>query len=320
MSSILGSKIVVTGGCGFIGSHLVSELARRGAKQIVILDSLRYGKRENLQDGLPVQVIQHELGFGEHDELDRALAGADALFHLAAEKHNQSKDDPTRVLRSNVEGTAALYAAAGRAGVKKVVFSSSLYAYGRLSGPPMQENETPMPRTVYGTSKLAGEHLLGFFGREYGFEYVTLRYFFVYGPRQFAGTGYKSVIVKSIERLLLGQPAIVFGDGEQCLDYVFVDDAVDATCRALEARVSGELLNVGSGVGTSVRSLVETITRLVGGPAPETGPADWTQGSNRVGDVRRIADVLGWKATTPLETGLFQTLSWVRDPRARRDV
>lgn len=312
MPSIEGSSIAVTGGCGFIGSHLVSELSRRGAKRIVILDSLRYGKRENLPEGLPVEVIQHELGFGDVTELERALAGVDSLFHLAAEKHNQSKDDPTRVLRSNVEGTAALFGAAARAGVKKVVFSSSLYAYGRLSGPPMSESETPFPRTVYGTSKLTGEHLLAFFGREYGFDHVTLRYFFVHGPRQFAGTGYKSVIVKSFERLLAGQPAIVFGDGQQSLDYVYVDDVVDATCRALESAISGEVLNVGSGVATSVTSLVDTITRLAGGPPPELGPADWTHGSHRVGDVRRIAELLGWRATTSLESGLEKTLSWIR--------
>jgi UDP-glucose 4-epimerase len=303
----------VTGGCGFIGSHLVRELATRGAARIVIVDSLRYGKRENLPPELSVEVLQHELGFGDPSELERALEGVDYLFHLAAEKHNQSKDAPTRVLRSNVEGTAALYAAAGRAGVKKVVFSSSLYAYGRLSGKAMLESEVPTPRTVYGVSKLAGEHLLGFFGREHGFEHVSLRYFFVYGSRQFAGTGYKSVIVKSFERLLAGQPAQIFGDGAQALDYVYVDDAVEATCRALEAPVSGELFNVGSGVAVSVRELVELITRLAGGPQPTFAPADWTAGTSRVGDGTHTTEVLGWKASTSLEEGLKRTLEWIRE-------
>jgi UDP-glucose 4-epimerase len=313
MTSIQGASVAVTGGCGFIGSHLCAELARRGASRIVVLDSLRYGKRENLPSGLPVEVIEHELGFGDRGALERSLEGVDFLFHLAAEKHNQSKDDPTRVLRSNVEGTAALYASAGKSGVKKVVFSSSLYAYGRLTGPPMVETETPFPRTVYGTSKLAGEHLLAFFAREWGFEHATLRYFFIYGPRQFAGTGYKSVIVKSFERLLAGQPAQIFGDGAQALDYVYVDDAVDATCRVLEAPVSGEVLNVGSGVAVSVRELVELITHIAGGkPPPELAPADWTHGSFRVGDPSRIAERIGWKATTSLEVGLSRTLDWIR--------
>jgi UDP-glucose 4-epimerase len=312
VSKIQNQTIAVTGGCGFIGSHLVAELAKRGAKRIVVIDSLRYGKRENLPRGVSVEIVQHELGFGERSELEHALSGVDALFHLAAEKHNQSKDDPTRVLRSNVEGTAALYGAAARAGVKKVVFSSSLYAYGRLSGPPMSETETPFPRTVYGVSKLTGEHLLAFFARELGFEHVTLRYFFVYGPRQFAGTGYKSVIVKSFERILAGQPAVIYGDGSQSLDYVYVDDAVDATCRVLEAPVSGQLFNVGSGVATSVKDLVGRITRIANGPAPEHGPADWTAGSQRVGEVERIANAVGWHATTSLDEGLEKTLAWIR--------
>jgi nucleoside-diphosphate-sugar epimerase len=310
---IRDSSIAVTGGCGFIGSHLVAELARRGARRIVVIDSLRYGKRENLPADVPVEIVQHELGFGDVAELLRALGGVDQLFHLAAEKHNQSKDDPSRVLRSNVEGTATLYTAAARAGVKKIVFSSSLYAYGRLDGPPMLESEIPLPRTVYGISKLTGEHLLAFFGREHGLEHVTLRYFFVYGPRQFAGTGYKSVIVKSFERLIRGEPAVIFGDGLQSLDYVYVDDAVDATCRAMEAPISGELLNVGSGVATRVGDLVALITRVAGGaPAPEHGPPDWTAGSHRVGDVARIQSVLGWKAQTSLEEGLRNTMEWIR--------
>jgi UDP-glucose 4-epimerase len=310
--SFAGATVVVTGGCGFIGSHLVSALAARGARRIVVVDSLRYGKPENLPEAVPVEVVKHDLGFDEESELERALTGADFLFHLAAEKHNQSKDAPTRVLRSNVEGTAALFLAAGRAGVKKVLFTSSLYAYGRLTGPPMVEAETPRPSTVYGISKLTGEHLLWFFAGHYGFDAVTLRYFFVYGPRQFAGTGYKSVIVKSLERLREGQSPVVYGDGKQALDYVYVDDAVEATCRAVEAPVTGLTLNVGSGVATTVGALVERMVRVAGADvAIEHGPADWTAGSSRVGDVRAIERVLGWRASTSLEAGLAATREWL---------
>lgn len=307
-----GATVVVTGGCGFIGSHLVSALGARGARRIVVIDSLRYGKPENLPPGVPVEVVKHDLGFGEVAELERACAGADYLFHLAAEKHNQSKDDPTRVLRANVEGTAALFQAACQAKVKKILFTSSLYAYGRLAGPPMVESETPLPSTVYGISKLTGEHLLAFFGKQYGVDFVSLRYFFVYGPRQFAGTGYKSVIVKSFERLREGASPVVYGDGLQALDYVYVDDAVEATCRALESPLSGELLNVGSGVATSVKDLVDLMVEVSGRQVPvERGPADWTAGSNRAGNVEKIAKLLGWRATTSLERGLGATLAWL---------
>ncbi|MBK7579611.1 MAG: NAD-dependent epimerase/dehydratase family protein [Myxococcales bacterium] len=309
-----GSTVVVTGGCGFIGSHLVGALARRGAKRVVVIDSLRYGKRENLPAGVDVEVVQHDLGFGDEAELERACAGADYLFHLAAEKHNQSKDAPTRVLRANVEGTAALFQAAGRAGVKKVLLTSSLYAYGRLAGPPMVESETPNPSTVYGISKLTGEHLLSFFAKQHGMDAVTLRYFFVYGPRQFAGTGYKSVIVKSFEHLRAGRAPVIYGDGLQALDYVYVDDAVEATLCALEAPLSGELFNVGSGVATSVKDLIELMVRVSGqARVPESAPADWTHGSSRAGNVDKIAKLLGWRATTSLEQGLAATHAWLAE-------
>lgn len=310
--SIDGATVVVTGGCGFIGSHLVSALAARGARRIVVIDSLRYGRPENLAPGLPVEVVRHDLGFGEAEQLERACAGADFLFHLAAEKHNQSKDAPTRVLRANVEGTAALLDAACRGGVRKIVFTSSLYAYGRLSGPPMIESEYPHPSTVYGISKLTGEHLTAFFARQHAVDWINLRYFFVYGPRQFAGTGYKSVIVKTLERLRDGGSPIVNGDGLQALDYIYVDDAVEATCRALEAPISGEIFNVGSGVATAVRELVASMVRVSGRDAPvEVGPADWTHGSSRVGNVEKIASLLGFRPRTSLEAGLGATLSWI---------
>lgn len=309
---IEGSTVVVSGGCGFIGSHLVSALAARGARRIVVIDSLRYGKPENLEAGLPVEVVKHDLGFGDLAELERACAGADYLFHLAAEKHNQSKDDPTRVLRANVEGTAALLGAACRGGVKKLLFTSSLYAYGRLSGPPMVETEHPHPSTVYGISKLTGEHLTEFFARQHRIDWVNLRYFFVYGPRQFAGTGYKSVIVKSLERLLAGQSPIVNGDGQQALDYIYVGDAVEATCRALESPISGGLYNVGSGVATSVRDLIALMIRVSGKTVGvEAGPADFTAGSCRVGNVEEIHARLGFRAATSLEQGLTATLRWL---------
>jgi UDP-glucose 4-epimerase len=314
--TISGKSVVVTGGCGFIGSHLVRALFARGARRIVVLDSLRYGKRENLPAGVPIELFQHDLGFGSEQVLDQALAGADYLLHLAAEKHNQSKDAPTRVLRANVEGTAALFQAACRAGVKKILFTSSLYAYGRVAGGPMAESETPEPSTVYGISKLTGEHLLAFFARQHGIDFVTLRYFFVYGPRQFAGTGYKSVIVKSFERLLAGQAPIVVGDGQQALDYVYVEDAVEATCRALEADTSGELFNVGSGVPTKVSDLIATMVRLSGRTvAVESAPPDWTHGSWRVASTDKIARRLGWRASTGLEEGLGKTLAWLEENR-----
>src|SRR5262245_35337931 len=146
-AELRGARVLVTGGCGFIGSHLCRALCGRGA-HVVSLDSLRYGTVENLRD-CDIELVRHTLGQEDPAALTRALRGVDYVFHLAAEKHNQSREEPRAVLRTNVEGTHALLCAAAAAGVRKLVFASSLYVYGRLSGPPMRETEPERPRTVY---------------------------------------------------------------------------------------------------------------------------------------------------------------------------
>ncbi len=307
------STVMVTGGCGFIGSHLVRHLVERSVKRVVIIDSLRYGDPGNLgAASSAVEIVKHQIGIDTPEPLHEAMKGVDYLFHLAAEKHNQSKDSPITVLRSNVEGMHTLLASAAAEGVKKVVFSSSLYAYGRMNGAPFVETEVPHPNTVYGISKLTGEHLLAHFALKQGLAYNALRYLFVYGPRQFAGMGYKSVIVKNCERLLADQSPIIFGDGKQTLDYVFVDDVVDATVRALETEVSGEVINIGSGIATPVARLIETLISVSKKSIrPSFEPADWTHGSFRVGNVEKVKKVLGWSASTSLEEGLRRTYDWI---------
>lgn len=314
---VAGSAIMVTGGCGFIGSHLVGQLLERRAERIVVIDSLRYGDPANLgEHSAAVEVVRHRLGTDDPAVLRDKLRGVRYLFHLAAEKHSQTRDSPMDVLRSNVDGTYALFDAAARCGVERIVFTSSLYAYGRMQGPPFVEDELPQPRTVYGISKLCGEHLLGHLRAEHGMRYNVLRYLFVYGPRQYAGMGYKSVIVKNFERLLDGEPPTVYGDGMQALDYIFVDDAVEATIRALEAEVSDEIFNVGSGHPTTVNALVDLMGAVAARPLPKRyEPADWTAGSARVGDVSKARRLLGWTPRTALADGLARTFQWIAERR-----
>ncbi|HQK18433.1 MAG TPA: NAD-dependent epimerase/dehydratase family protein [Polyangiaceae bacterium] len=307
--------VAVSGGAGFIGSHLVRSLVAEGARKVIILDSLRYGDPSNLAGlGAKVELVPFTLGTDDPGRLPDLLAGVSGLFHLVAEKHNQSKDEPSRVLRANVEGTQQLFEAAARVGVSRIVFASSLYAYGRMSGPPFQENELPAPCTVYGVTKLAGEHLLRTAAQQHGFHWNVVRYMFVYGPRQFAGMGYKSVIVRNFERMLRGEPVVVYGDGNQTLDYVFVDDAVAATLDMFWSETSGEVFNIGSGQGITVSRLLQTMQDVGGDRRPmKQGPADWTAGSCRVADISKAREQLGWRPTTGLREGLERTFQFLRD-------
>jgi UDP-glucose 4-epimerase len=313
-TSIAGQHALVTGGAGFIGSHLVDALLAGGARRVTIVDSMGFANEHHA--GLArerVEVIKHRLGADPFEQLVPALVGVDLLFHLAAEKHNQSRETPEQLLASNVTGTYALFDAAGRAGVKKLVFSSSLYAYGRVAGPPLVETELSPPWSLYGISKLAGEHLAGHARREHGLRSLSLRYFFTYGPRQFPGTGYKSVIVSNFERLRRDEAPLVLGDGEQALDYVYVDDVVDATIAAMELPLDGEVINIGSGEPTTINKLTRAMLEVSGSELPPVhGAADWTAGSSRVADVTKARRLLGWRPTVSLREGLRRTYDWVK--------
>jgi len=305
----------VTGGCGFIGSHLVRRLCGDGARSVVVIDKMKYGPAPDLP--AQAQVVPFTLGADEGRGLVRHLEGVEAIVHLAAEKHSQERPDPELVLSSNVAGTQALLWAAAHAGVRRVIFASSVYVYGRLHGPPMVETELPQPRTVYGVSKLAGEHLTAAAAAEFRLQWMALRYFFVYGPGQHRGTGYRSVIAKNAERLRAGQRPTVRGDGRQELDYVYIDDVVEATLLALLSPLSGETVNVGSGQATPVARLLDALAAAAGaGAEKETLPADWTAGTSRVASITAAERVLRWRPRTSLADGLARTYAWLREKAA----
>jgi UDP-glucose 4-epimerase len=162
-------------------------------------------------------------------------------------------------------------------------------------------------------TKLAGEHLLSHTSKEFGIPFSTLRYLFVYGPKQFAGMGYKSVIVKNFERLLRGERPIIFGDGNQVLDYIYVEDAVEATIRAMEVDTEGAVINVGRGEEVSVANLVKTMCEILGHDfSPIYESADWTAGTRRVGEISRMRALLNWKPRTSLIEGLSGTVNWMK--------
>jgi len=306
---------VVTGGAGFIGSHLAGGLLRSGARRIVLIDNLRTGAWSNAPADPRIEQVTADLASLSQDDFGEILRGSDYLFHLAAEKHNQAIDIPQRVLDVNVNATFRLFAAAAGS-VRKVVFTSSLYAYGRMTLPPMRETDPPQPATVYGISKLTGEHLLRHFALTLGLRSTALRLFFVYGPQQFAGSGYKSVIVTNFERILRGERPVIFGDGDQALDYVYVDDVVRALIASAGDRADGEVINVGSGTAVSVNKLTDAMLEVAHSSLrPVHAAPDATSGTHRVCDNEKARTMLEWSPAVPLRDGLVRVYDWMRQAR-----
>jgi UDP-glucose 4-epimerase len=308
--------LLVTGAAGFIGGRLLSTLARLEPARIVALDRQPLGANPFL-DHHADNLVETRLALGDAaaDALDRALEGVDAVFHLAAVKYRAQGEPMVDIVRSNILGTAAVLDACTRAAVPKLVFASSLFAYGRERGAPFDEDEPARPTTLYGHSKRVGEELCSLASTRAPVPRVTvLRYMFVYGPSQTPKHGYPSVIPKNFLRMLRGESPVIYGDGAQVLDYVFIDDAITATLHALRPEADGRVYNLGSGTGTSIRALIDLMREHAGfaGP-PEFGPADATAGTVRVARIARIHADLGWAPTTPLRDGLAQTLASIRE-------
>ena len=296
-------RIVVTGAAGFIGSHLCRRVKQTIGAEIVAVDSLRSGDWMRTPSGL-VQ-LQRDIANIDFSEWTEVLGGVDVLFHLAAEKYNSSKSSPEQLLRTNVLATERLFRAAALSNVKRVVFTSSLYAYGSMGPRKMLETDLPRPHTLYGASKVMGEHLLHSIDKEYGLSWNVARLFFIYGSGQFAEGGYKSVIVKNFERIARGESPVIFGDGKQSLDYVHIDDCIDALLELAYSPQSRKMLNVASGRGISVLSLTKKMLRIANSDLNISfGPSDWTAGSRRVGDPGLIERSVGWRAKKSLDSGL----------------
>ncbi len=316
MSRIRDKVVLVTGGCGFIGHHLIRHLLTLGPRKVLAVDDLSTGHTTSLPEDERVEFINADFSQAGA-ELVTAMAGTDCLFHLAAVKHRQTLDRPERCLEVNVTGTKRLFALAAEHQVEKIVYSSSLYAHGSWSAPAMSEHDLPAPNTIYGITKLAGEHLLAWFHKQTGRPYVALRYFFAYGPGQYHGLGYPSVIYKNFERMLKGEAPVVFGDGEQVLDYIFVGDLVRGTVMAMESDLGPELFHLGSGQATTVNALTGLMREIAQGPEPTYGEADPTHGSYRVANTTRAREQLGFEPQVDLKTGLEQTYRWMANRKSK---
>jgi UDP-glucose 4-epimerase len=306
---------LVTGGAGFIGSHVVEALMARG-RRVRVLDNFTTGLRSNL-DGVSPALEILEADLDDAAAVARAMAGVSVVYHLGALASVQrSVENPMATHAACATGTLNVLDAARRCGVRRVVYAASSSAYGGLSSPTGQREEVPLhPLSPYAAAKLAGELYAEAFTATYGLETVRVRFFNIFGPRQRADSPYSGVIALFIAALTAGRTPVVYGDGLQSRDFTYVANAVQALLKAAEAPgVSGKVYNVGTGQSITVLELVQTLNRLLGTQiVPRHAPP-------RVGDVRYSqADItqtrrdLGYAPAVDFEEGLRYTLRWYRE-------
>jgi nucleoside-diphosphate-sugar epimerase len=306
--------VLVTGGAGFIGSHLVDALVERGA-QVRVLDNFVTGRAENLAAvSGRIEIVEGDIR--DADSCRAACHERRFVFHQAAlGSVPRSLEDPATSLAVNVQGSVNLFAAARRAGVERIVYASSSSVYGDSRILPRREGEEGEPLSPYALSKSMGEQIAGVFGRCYGLESVGLRYFNVYGPRQDPGGPYAAVIPRFFRARLTGELPVIHGDGTQSRDFTYVGDAVAANLLALAAETAdGSAFNVANGRRTTLLELDRRIADLTGGGPPAS------HGPQRPGDVKHAeADLaaasrrLAYRATVDLTTGLERALGYYQE-------
>ncbi len=312
-------RYLVTGGAGFIGSNTVEELVRRG-HGVVVLDDLSGGKEENLAE------VRTKITFirGTITDLEvvrRAVQEADYVLHLAARTSvPRSVKDPLETNRANVEGTLNVLVAARDAKVKRIVFAASSSAYGETPTLPKVETMQPDPISPYGVSKYVGELYAQVFGRVYGLENVSLRYFNAFGPRQDPSSPYSGVLSKFITAFLEDTQPVVYGDGEQSRDFTYVENVVQANLLACEApNASGKVFNVGTGARFTLNQTLRLLEQIAGKrmEAKYEPPRDGDIRDSQA-DISQSREILGYDPQVGFEEGLRRTLDWYRDAHAHQ--
>ncbi|BCJ47081.1 NAD-dependent epimerase [Actinoplanes ianthinogenes] len=314
--SIEGARALVTGGAGTIGSHVVDELVRGGAAEIVVLDNFVRGRRENLAWALengPVTLVEGDI---RDVELVRSVtAGKDLVFHLAAIRITQCAEEPRLANEVLVDGTFNVVEAAAEAGVKKVIASSSASVYGLAEEFPTTERHHPYNNdTFYGAAKAFNEATLRSFKAMKDLDYVALRYFNVYGPRMDIYGLYTEVLIRWMERIESGTPPLILGDGLQTMDFVHVADIARANILAAKADVTDDVFNIASGEETSLKELAAALSAVMKSDlAPEHGPARAVNGvTRRLASTDAASEKIGFRAEISLTEGLQQLVDWWR--------
>lgn len=314
---IKDANILVTGGCGLVGSTTIDLLLRDYAPaRIVILDNLSRGTLDNIERSSKdprVTLMQGDIR--DVDVVRKATDGMDAVIHMAALRITACAADPREAMAVMCNGSFNVIEAAQLAGVKKVVAASSASIYGLADTFPTSEDHHPYHnRTWYGASKIMLEGLLRSFNDMYGLPYVALRYFNVYGPRMDLHGKYTEVLIRWMERIAAGQSPLILGDGGQTMDFVYIEDIARSNILALQSEVSDEVFNVASGQETSLNDLAAALLKVMGSDLkPEYGPERTINSvSRRLADTTNAEQLLGFKATISLEEGLASLVDWWR--------
>jgi UDP-glucose 4-epimerase len=309
-----GKKVLVTGGAGFIGSHIIGALLDEGCAEIVAIDNMVRGRPENLADALAhdsVRLLEGDIR--DHTLMDALVKDADLVFHQAALRITQCAEEPRQALEVMVGATYDLLELCVKHQVEKVVAASSASIYGMADQFPITESHHPYNnRTLYGAAKTFNEGMLRSFQQMYGLNYVALRYFNVYGPRMDICGVYTEVLIRWMERIAAGEPPLIFGPGDQTMDFVEVRDVARANILAAKAEVTDEVFNVASGTETSLNQLADALLRVMGSnlrpehlPERKVNPVQ-----RRLADIAKAQRLLGFKAMIPLEAGLDRLVGW----------
>jgi UDP-glucose 4-epimerase len=305
---------LITGGTGLIGSHIADRLVAEGIEEIVVLDNLTRGQRQNLESAMASgRVTFLEGDIRDTDLVARTMEGIDIVFQEAAIRITQCAENPRLAHDVLATGMFNLLEAAVAAKVTRFVSASSASIYGQAEEFPTNEKHHGYGnRTIYGATKMYNEGLLRSFYEMYGLNYVALRYFNVYGPRMDAFGVYTEVMIRWIERLAKGQPCLILGDGSQTMDFVYVDDIARANSMAANSSLTDEVLNIATGIETSLTELAVVLGRVMGvDRAPEYGPVrKATPVFKQRADVEKAERLIGFKAKISLEDGLRELVNW----------
>ena len=314
-----GSKILVTGGCGLIGSTTIDQLLKDNPEKIVIYDNLVRGSMHNVEDILKDKRVELVKGdIRDVDHVRQVTHGMDAVIHMAALRITACAADPREAHEVMCDGTFNVVEAAHLAGVKKIVAASSASIYGLADHFPTKETGHPYDnRTWYGAAKIMLEGLLRSFADMYGTQYVAFRYFNVYGPRMDIHGKYTEVLIRWMERIEAGQSPLILGDGKTSMDFIYIDDIARANVLGLKSDVTDEVFNVASGVETNLLELADALMRVMGKKLePEFGPERKINAvPRRLASTEKAERLLGFKSQVTLDEGLERLVAWWRANR-----